>query len=148
MENKKKRQAIFDLIRDYVEELEELKEGLIFPPMEHPSWDIRECSLEPLCSIFVSGKEVTVTADLPYAQPDSIKVEPVNDDRLEITAEMKRKVNFKELGIHHHEGEFSSFSCQTSIPVPVDVDHLTTSLKHGVLEIHLPRKRRHKTSKK
>jgi HSP20 family protein len=148
MEEKKKRQSIFDLIRDYVEELEELKEGLTLPPAEHPSWNIRECSLEPLCSISVSTKEVTVTADLPYVQPSTIKVEPVNDDRLEITAEMKRKIKFEELGITHHEGEFSTFSCQTSIPVPVEMTHLTTSFKRGVLEIRLPRKRRHKTSPK
>lgn len=141
MTEKRKHRSIFDLIREYEEELEELKQGLELPPLEHPSWNIRECTLEPLCSIFVSSKEVLVTADLPYANPDSIKIEPINNERLEITAEMKRKVKFEELGIIHHEGEFSTFSCQVNIPVPFDVEHMKTSFKHGVLEIRLPRKR-------
>jgi len=143
MENKKKRRSLSDLIRQYEKEIEELSQGLTLPPLERPSWNTRECTLEPLCNIFVSTKEVIVTADLPYAKPDSVKVEPVNEDRLEITAEMKRKVKFEELGITHREGEFSTFSCQVGIPVSFDAEHMTTSLKRGVLEIRLPRKRRH-----
>jgi HSP20 family protein len=142
MENKKKRHSIYDMIREYLEEVEKLKEGM--PPAERPSWDLKECTLEPLSNIFVSRREVIITADLPYAQPSSVKVEPINDDRLEITAEMNRKVKFKDWGITHHEGEFSTFSCQTRIPVPVDMKHIETSFKRGLLEIRIPRKRVYK----
>lgn len=142
MENKKKKQSIYDMIKEYLDEAEKLREGI--PSMEHPSWDLRACTLEPLSSIFVTPKEVIITADLPCVQPHSVKVESINSDRLEITAEMQRKVKFKELGIVHHEGEFSSFSCQTRIPVPVDMQHMKTNFKHGVLEIRIPRKRSYK----
>lgn len=142
MEDKKKRQSIYDLIREYIKEAEELQKG--FPSTERPSWDLRACTLEPLSNIFVATKEVIITADLPFAQPNSVKVEPVNEDRLEITAEMKRKVTSKDLGMAHHKGEFSTFSCQTRIPVPVDMKHMQTSLRHGVLEIRMPRKRTYK----
>lgn len=130
------------MIREYLDEEEKLREGI--PSIERPSWDLRACTLEPLSSIFVTHNEVIITADLPFAQPHSVKVESINNDRLEITAEMKRKVKFKEMGIVHHEGEFSSFSCQTRIPVPVDMQHMKTNLKRGVLEIRIPRKRRYK----
>jgi HSP20 family molecular chaperone IbpA len=142
VENKKKKQSIYDMIREYLDEAEKLKEGI--PSIERPSWDLRACTLEPLSSIFVTPKEVIITADLPYVEPYSVKVEPINSDRLEITAEMKRKVKFKEMGIVHHEGEFSSFSCQTRIPVPVDMQHIETNFKRGVLEIRIPRKRSYK----
>lgn len=142
MEDKKKRRSIYDLIREYLEEVQKLKEGL--PPTERPSWNFRECTLEPLSNIFVATKEVIITADLPYALSNSVKVEPVNEDRLEITAEMEHKIGFKDWGITHHEGEFSTFSCQTRIPVPVDMENMKTSLKRGVLEIRLPRKRTYK----
>jgi HSP20 family molecular chaperone IbpA len=141
-ENKKKKQSIYDMIREYLDEAEKLKEGI--PTIEHPSWDIRACTLEPLSSIFVTPKEVIITADLPYVQSYSVKVEPINSDRLEITAEMKRRVKFKEMGIVHHEGEFSSFSCQTRIPVPVDMQRMETNFKRGILEIRIPRKRSYK----
>ena len=142
MENKKKKQSIYDMIREYLDEAERLKEGI--PSIERPSWDLQTCTLEPLSSIFVTTREVIITADLPYAEPDSVKVEPINSDRLEITAEMRRKVKFEEMGIVHHEGEFSSFSCQTRIPMPVDMRHIKTRIKRGVLEIRIPRKRSYK----
>jgi HSP20 family protein len=142
MENKKKKQSIYDMIKEYLDEVERLKEGI--PTIERPSWDLQACTLEPLSSIFVTPKEVIITADLPYVQPHSVKVESINSDRLEITAEMKRKVKFKEMGMVHHEGEFSSFSCQTRIPVAVDMQHLKTNFKRGVLEIRIPRKRSYK----
>jgi HSP20 family molecular chaperone IbpA len=141
-EDKKKKQSIHDMIREYLDEEEKLREGV--PSIERPSWDLRACTLEPLSSIFVMHNEVIITADLPFAQPHSVKVESINSDRLEITAEMKRKVKFKEMGIVHHEGEFSSFSCQTRIPVPVDMQHMKTNFKRGVLEVRIPRKRRYK----
>jgi len=142
MENKKKKQSIYDMIREYLDEAERLKEGI--PSIERPSWDLQACTLEPLSSIFVTTREVIITADLPYAEPESVKVEPINSDRLEITAEMRRKVKFEEMGIVHHEGEFSSFSCQTRIPMPVDMRHIKTRIKRGVLEIRIPRKRSYK----
>lgn len=142
MENKKKRQTIYDMIKEYLDEAEKLKEGI--PSTERPSWDLRACTLEPLSNIFITPKEVIITADLPYVEAHSVKVESIDSDRLEITAEMKRKVKFKEMGIVHYEGEFSSFSCQTRIPVPVDTQHIETSFKRGVLEIRIPRKRSHK----
>jgi len=142
MMDKKKSQSIYDLIREYLKEAEELKKG--FPSAERPSWDLRACTLEPLSNIFVAAKEVIITADLPFVQPDSVKVEPISRNRLEITAGMKRKVTSKDLGMAHHEAEFSTFSCQTRIPVPVYIRRMQTSFKRGVLEIRMPRKRAYK----
>ncbi|HML02433.1 MAG TPA: Hsp20/alpha crystallin family protein [Candidatus Bathyarchaeia archaeon] len=142
MEDKKKSQSIYDLIREYLKEAEELRRG--FPSMERPSWDLRACTLEPLSNIFVATREVIITADLPFVQSNSVMVEPISNDRLEITAEMKRKFTSKDLGMAHHRGEFSTFSCQTRIPVPVDLKHMQTSFRRGVLEIRMPRKRVYK----
>lgn len=129
-----------DLINDYIEEFEILSEemGRVF---ERPSWDARSCCIEPLCSVFVAPDEVVVTADLPNTRPDTIKVEQVDHDTLEIRAEMKRKVSFEEFGIAHRKGEFSFFHCQTRIPVAVDAKRMKTQFKRGILEVHLPRKK-------
>jgi len=142
MENRRKKRPAYDRIREYVDETEDLKE--ILSPAEHPSWDLRACTLEPLSSIFVTPREVIITADLPYVESESVKVELIDSNRLEITAEMKRKVKFKEMGIVHQIGEFSSYCCQTRIPIAVDMQHMKTSFKRGVLEIRIPRKRRYK----
>jgi HSP20 family molecular chaperone IbpA len=90
----------------------------------------------------VTADEVLVTADLPNADPEKIKVEQVSKRTLEIKAEMKRKIHFKEFGITHRQGEFQFFWCQTRIPVAVDAKQMKKEFKRGILEVHLPRKRR------
>jgi HSP20 family protein len=141
-EARRRRRSIFDLISDYLEDLETLSEELGEVAMaEHPSWDLRACCIEPLCSVFVTPDEVVVTADLPYTDPDTIKVKQVNRDTLEIRAEMKRKIRFNEFGITHRQGEFQFFRCPTHIPVSVDAKRMKTKFKRGILEVHLPRKK-------
>ncbi|MFQ6087193.1 MAG: Hsp20/alpha crystallin family protein [Candidatus Bathyarchaeia archaeon] len=139
---RRRRRSIFDLIKDYIEDIEALAEEFLEPAFaERPSWDARSCCLEPLCSVFVTPDEVIVTADLPNINPDTIEVTPISADTLEIRAEMRRKIRFDEFGITHRKGEFQFFRCQTSIPVPVSMDRIKTEFKRGILEVHLPRKK-------
>jgi len=138
-ESKRKRLSLFDLISDYMEDFLSEEMGRTFA--ERPSWDTKSCCIEPLCSVFVAADEVVVTADLPNTNPDTIMVEQVGKDTLEIKAEMKRKVSFEEFGITHRKGEFSFFRCQTRIPVAVVAKRMKTQFKRGILEVHLPRKK-------
>jgi len=140
-ETRRKRRSIFDLISEYVEDFENLSEEMERSFAERPSWDTRSCCIEPLCSVFVAADEVVVTADLPNTNPDTIRVEQVSEDTLEIRADMKRKIRFEEFGITHRKGEFSFFRCQTHIPVAVDFKRMKTQFKRGILEARLPRKK-------
>jgi len=138
----RRKRSIFEIIREHVEDLEAFADKLMESAlMERPSWDLQSCCLEPLCSVFVSADEVVVTADLPNIDPENIKVEAAEEDLIEITAKMKRKLRFEDFGITHRQGEFSAFRCQTRIPVPVDTKKMKTQFKHGILEVHLPRKK-------
>ena len=145
MSTGRKRRSIFEIIREHVEELEAFADELLGSALiERPSWDLQSCCLEPLCSVFVSADEVVVTADLPNINPKNIKVEAIGEDLIEINAKMKRKLHFEDFGITHRQGEFSAFRCQTRIPVPVDTKKMKTQFKHGILEVHLPRKKGYK----
>ena len=139
MSSSRRRRSIFELINEYIEKMESLAEGLL--PTEQPSWDIQTRTIEPLCNVFVTPEEVIVTADLPFSDPDSIKVEPIDRNTLEIIAKIKRKVRCEDLGIVHQRGEFSTFNCQTRIPVPVDMKKRKAKFKKGILEVWLPRKK-------
>jgi len=142
MSERQRRRSIFDLIKEYIEDVEALAEEFLEPTFaERPSWDVKSCCLEPLCSVFVAPDEVIVTADLPNINPDTIKVKPISADALEIRAEMKRKIRFDEFGITHRKGEFQFFRCQTGIPVRVNMDRIKTEFKRGILEVHLPREK-------
>ncbi len=141
MSSHRRRRTIFDMIDEYIERMESLTEELL--PMEHPSWNIEEHSIEPLCNVYVTPNEVIVTADLPFSDPDSIKIEPADEKTLKITAKMKQRVCCEDLGITHQKGEFSTFNCRTHIPVSVYMEKRKAKLKKGILEVRLPRKKGH-----
>jgi len=128
-------------MRERMEEFEELAEEMFERFMERPSWDISTHSLEPLCDVFVSSDRVIVTADLPKVDPQSIRVNGISDDLIEITAKMRVKVNFEDLGVTHRRGEFSCFSCRVPLPVPVDASKARARFRRGILEVVLPRKK-------
>lgn len=140
-EKRRRRRSIFDLMREYVEDLDAWADELVESIVERPSWDVESHCLEPLCNIYVATEEVVVTADLPYAVPDSIKVEVVSEDLIEIMAKMEKKLCFDDFGVTHRKGEFSIFRGQVRIPVPVDTKRTKIRYKRGILEVRLPRKR-------
>jgi len=124
-----------------MEELEEIAEEMFDRFLERPSWDINAHSLEPLFDVSVSSDKVIVTADLPKVDPENIRISRISDDIIEITAKMRVKINFEDLGVTHRKGEFSYFSCRVPLPVPVDTSRAKARFKRGILEITLPRKR-------
>ncbi|MBS7639565.1 MAG: Hsp20/alpha crystallin family protein [Candidatus Bathyarchaeia archaeon] len=136
----RRRRSIFDLMREYMEEIEDLADEMFERLMERPSWDVGSQSLEPLCDVLVRSDRVIVTADLPKVDPDSIRISGISDDMIEITARMRVKVNFEDLGVTHRRGEFTCFSCRVPLPVPVDISKAKASFKRGILEVILPRK--------
>jgi len=141
-ERRRRRRSVFELMGEYMEDLEEMAEELVESAVaERPSWDVRSACLEPLCNIFVAADEVVVTADLPYVEAETVRVEAVSEDLIEIVAKMRQKLRFDDFGITHRRGEFSSFRCQARIPVPVDMERMKVYFKRGILEVHLPRKR-------
>lgn len=139
----KKKRSFYDAIQDYFNDMDREMERWHEAMIERPSWNYRTSTMEPLKDMRVTPTEVIVTVDLPMTKKASVQVKPVDENTLEISAKMRRKVTFKEFGITHHEGEFEKFQCRTSIPVPVQMKKLDIKFKKGLLELHIPRKRTH-----
>lgn len=137
----RRKRSIFDVISEYFEEMEEMAERLEETFVERPSWNCRTCSMEPLRNIIITPTEVIVTVDLPYTEENTVKVNPVDKNTIEISAKIKRKIRFDDFGITHYRGEFQTFHCQTRVPVPVQMEKMEIRSKKGILEIRLPRKR-------
>jgi len=140
---RRRRRDIFDIIDEYFEEMErasrELFESLLGG---RPSWDVSERCLEPLTNIHITPDEVIVRVDLPMVKPESIKVRALGGNVLEVSADMNRTISFNDFGITHRRGEFCGFKTKIRIPLPVDMEKMTTKFARGFLEIRLPRKRR------
>ena len=144
MSEKPRKRSTFDTMNEHLEEFDELADELMesaFP--EGPSWNTETCCLQALSNVFITSREVIVTADLPNIEPETVKVEAVDETLIEITAKMKKKVRFADLGICHRQGEFSSLRCQDRVHVAVDAEKMKISFKGGVLEVRFPRKKRY-----
>jgi len=141
MSDKGERLSSFDVMEKYIERIKALADELLasaFP--EGPSWNTETCCLHALSNVFVTPKEVIVTADLPNIELETLNVKAVNENLIEITAKLKKKVQFNDLGIHHRLGEFSFLRCQERIHVPVDVEKMKISCEEGILEVRVQRK--------
>jgi HSP20 family molecular chaperone IbpA len=136
----RRRPSISGIIDEYFADLEEWVEKFGETLAERPSWNLRNCSIEPLREMVVTPTEVLITVDLPFTSKDTVKVEPVSKNSLEISAKMKRKIRLDDLGVTHCKGELQKFHCHVRIPVPVKMDKMDIQYKKGILEIHLPRK--------
>ena len=130
-----------DTLEEYLQEIKELTDKIMgLATSEDPSWNTQTCCLQALSNVFITPKEVVVTADLPNIEPETIKVEAVGENIIEITAKMKEKVRFADFGICHREGEFSFLRCQGRLDVAVVVERMKISCEKGMLEVRLPRK--------
>jgi HSP20 family molecular chaperone IbpA len=136
----RKKRSVFDMIDAYFDDLEKWAEELEGTFVERPSWNLKNCSIEPLREIMVTPIEVIATVDLPYTEKKAIRVKPLSDTSLEISAKMKRKIRLDDLGVTHCKGEFHKFHCHMRLPVKVNMNKMVTHYKKGILEIHLPRK--------
>ena len=142
MSKRQRKSSIFDVMNENMEEFDALADELMDSAFsEGPSWNTETCCLQALSNVSITSREVIVTADLPNIEPETVKVEAVDENLIEITAKMKKKVRFADLGIYHRQGEFSSLRCQDRIHVAIDVEKMKISCKAGILEVRFPRKR-------
>jgi HSP20 family molecular chaperone IbpA len=138
----KKRKPVRGAVDSYFNGLEREFERWRETLFERPSWNLKAGTMEPLKDMKVTSTEVLVTVDLPLTVESSLQVKPLDVDTLEISAKMRRKVNFREFGATHHKGEFQRFDCHIQVPVPVKMDDMKIKFKKGLLELHIPRKQR------
>jgi HSP20 family molecular chaperone IbpA len=144
MSEKQRKRSIFDVMNEYMEELETFADELMESAFsEGPSWNTETCCLQALSNVFITPREVIVTADLPNIEPETVKIEAVDENLIEITAKMKKKVRFADLGIYHRQGEFSSLRCQGRVYVAFDAEKMKISCKGGILEVRFPRRKRY-----
>lgn len=130
----------FEEMKKYINEIESLANELLkstFP--EGPSWNTETCCLFALSNVFVTSKEVILTADLPNIEPETLMVVIKSPNLIEITAKLKKRIRFDDFGILHRHGEFSFLHCEGRVNVGIDTEKMKISCKEGFLEVRIPR---------
>jgi HSP20 family protein len=92
----------------------------------------------PLADVFETHKEIVVKFDLPGVSRKNIAVD-VHDKLLHVKAEKDVQHVESAKNVSRFERARSGFERAVWLPQTVDADHMTSSYRSGVLEVHLPK---------
>lgn len=141
MPEKSEKFSTIATMQKYIQEIEAFADEFmesIFD--EGPSWNTETNCLNALSNVLITPREVIVTADFPNVEPETVKIQKLNENIFEITAKMKQNIHFTDLGIYHRQGQFSFLRCQEQVNVAIDSERMKVSCLEGFLEIRFPRK--------
>lgn len=85
------------------------------------------------------GQELVLRAQVGAFDPQSIRVR-ISDDRVVLRGERRAEVREERDGYLHRASSYGTASRTVSLPVRVDADRATTTMKDGVLELRMPKR--------
>jgi HSP20 family protein len=94
--------------------------------------------LTPRVDMYEEEKELVVKTELPGIRKKDMDIR-LDGDVLTIKAEKKETKEVKEETCHTRERRFGQYARHMTLPVRVDPDNVTATLKKGLLEIRLPK---------
>jgi HSP20 family protein len=97
-----------------------------------------ETRLIPRLDMYEEEKELVIKAELPGIRKKDMDIR-LDGDVLTIKAEKKEEKEVKEDTYHAHERRFGQYVRYMTLPVRVDAEKVSATLKKGLLEIRLPK---------
>ncbi len=92
----------------------------------------------PRIEVRETGRELTVTAELPGVDPKDVQIE-CTDEGLTLRGETREEETREEGGFSRSERYYGSFFRRVSLPPDLDLDKAEASFKNGLLRIRLPK---------
>jgi HSP20 family protein len=92
----------------------------------------------PRIDLHEENGELCLRADLPGMQPQDLDVR-VDGDVLTISGERKSEQNRNERDYHVMERSHGRFQRSVQLPFTPNPDEVRADVRHGVLEIHIPK---------
>jgi HSP20 family molecular chaperone IbpA len=135
-----KRRRLTDIIEEYMSRLEGIIEDYLAEVEERNLWHPSSEAIEPLANVYVEPREVVITVDIPCADSESARVRFVDENTVEIEANLQRTLDFSSLRVTHRSGRFKKYHIRIDIPVPVDPSRASITCYRNVLEVRVPRK--------
>ena len=137
-----RRRREFKSMRELLDEMDELMEHMIDRFFwEHPGWNMAEACLEPLFNVFVTTENVNVLVDMPFADAESIDLKRVDEETILLTAKLRKRICFRDLGMDCQTGTFSTYKTEISVPKDIDLERAELDNRGNILLIAIPRKK-------
>ena len=93
----------------------------------------------PAVDIYETNEAVIVKAELPGFTKEQVGIE-VKDGLLVLKGERKIEKDVKEENYHRIERAYGTFQRSFSLPVTVDQERISATLKNGILELVMNKK--------
>ena len=104
----------------------------LMPQVERDIWI-------PRFEVRENGNSVRIIADVPGVKRDDLDIS-VTGNRLIVSGQREAERRGKEETVQTYEREFGQFTRSFTLPDNVDLDHVTSDLRDGVLTIVAPLK--------
>jgi HSP20 family molecular chaperone IbpA len=135
-----RRRRLTDIIEEYMGRLEGIIENYLAEVEKRSLWHPSSEAIEPLANVYVEPREVVITVDIPCADSESARVRFVDENTVEIEANLQRTLDFSSLRVTHRSGRFKKYHIRIDLPVPVDPSRASITCYRNVLEVRAPRK--------
>jgi HSP20 family protein len=93
-----------------------------------PQFEVRE-----------NGNAIKILADVPGVKRDNLEISLVGN-RLVISGHRESEERSKDENVHTWERQYGQFTRSFTLPENVDLDHITSELREGVLTVVVPLK--------
>jgi len=91
----------------------------------------------PALNVWEDDKNVFAEAELPGLNMDDMEVLVIGN---ELTIKGERKIEEREgVSEHRRERVFGQFSRVVRLPVDIDAEHVTATLRNGILTVTMPK---------
>ncbi|MDP6756407.1 MAG: Hsp20/alpha crystallin family protein [Patescibacteria group bacterium] len=94
--------------------------------------------------VYGTNDEIIVVSTIAGVKPDAIDIS-INNDMLTIRGERSQEKEEHVDDYYYQECYWGGFSRSIILPVEVEADQVSASLKNGVLTVRLPRSRKSKS---
>ena len=94
--------------------------------------------ITPVVDMYEEGKDLVLKSDMPGVKKEDLHID-LSENLLTISGEKKMEESVEKGGLYRCERSYGRFSRSFDLPLDVDREKITASLKEGVLEIRLPK---------
>ncbi|MDY6856031.1 MAG: Hsp20/alpha crystallin family protein [Thermodesulfobacteriota bacterium] len=100
---------------------------------------LNDSMLKPTLDLGATGKEYTITVEIPGVDEKDVRLEIANDT-LTIRGEKMQEKEEKDKSYYRMERSYGSFQRVLSLPHDANQDGINATFKNGILSVAIPRK--------